>query len=270
MTGGSYVYRSVMAGRHRKQREAVSRRGRRAATAVVVGTSCAGVVAGLGTTANAAVPSKQTLDAPPSSVARGTTVTFSGDLTGMSDMAIAGETVKLESRTSGGDWQAVASAKTDRSGHVGIAASVGSTSQWRLDYGGDGINDPDVSPARTVHAQKPINQRIVDIAAAQKGKPYAYGADGPGSFDCSGLTRYVHKQVGIDLPHNAAQQADSVKHVSKQDMRPGDLVFFSDGGQPYHVGIYAGNGKIWDAPHSGEKVQLRTIWTDSYTVGRAW
>ncbi|ROS39023.1 NlpC/P60 family protein [Amycolatopsis thermoflava] len=118
--------------------------------------------------------------------------------------------------------------------------------------------------------QLSTGDRIVNAAAAQAGTPYRSGGETPGGFDCSGLTQYAHKQVGIDLPRTARDQRAAVRSVSKSDMRPGDLVFFSSGGSVYHVGIYAGNNKIWAAPESGDTVRLQNIWTSSYSVGRAW
>lgn len=118
--------------------------------------------------------------------------------------------------------------------------------------------------------QLSTGDRIAGAAAAQAGAPYRTGGESPGGFDCSGLTQYAHKQVGIDLPRTSRQQRAAVRTVSKSEMRPGDLVFFSRGSSVYHVGIYAGGDKIWAAPESGDVVRLQRIWTSSYSVGRAW
>jgi cell wall-associated NlpC family hydrolase len=122
----------------------------------------------------------------------------------------------------------------------------------------------------TVSSTKSKGQRIVDATAAQSGKPYVWGATGPNSFDCSGLTQFVHKQLGIDLPRTAAQQRAALKNIAKPDMAPGDLIFFADGGKVYHVGVYAGENKMWAAPEPGDHVKLQKIWSSSYSVGRAW
>jgi len=119
-------------------------------------------------------------------------------------------------------------------------------------------------------AQVGTGDRIVDAAAAQSGAPYRSGGTSPGGFDCSGLTQYAHGQVGIELPRTSRDQAAAVRDVPKNEMRPGDLVFFADGGSVYHVGVFAGGNTIWAAPEPGDVVRLQTIWTDSYTVGRAW
>ncbi|WP_372448940.1 C40 family peptidase [Qaidamihabitans albus] len=162
-----------------------------------------------------------------------------------------------------------ASDTTDAEGVAAIPATVDRDAQWRLRFAGDQVHDPARSRVQTIDSREPIGQRIVDTAAAQAGKPYSYGADGPGSFDCSGLTQYVHRQVGIELPRTSSDQRAAVPTIAKSDMRPGDLVFFDDGGV-YHVGIFAGDDRIWAAPEPGDSVRLQDIWTETYTVGRAW
>lgn len=108
--------------------------------------------------------------------------------------------------------------------------------------------------------------QVVQLASNEAGDPYVYGAAGPGSFDCSGLTQYVYAQVGVSLPHSSSAQAAVAQQVS--DPQPGDLVFFSDGGGVYHVAIYAGDGMIWHAPRTGDVVSLEPIWTSSVFYGR--
>jgi cell wall-associated NlpC family hydrolase len=109
---------------------------------------------------------------------------------------------------------------------------------------------------------------VVDAAAEQYGKPYQWGGEGPVTFDCSGLTKYVYDNFGVDLPHNSSAQYDAVRHVSKSDMRRGDLVFIYDEGGIFHVGIYAGGDRMWAASKTGDIVRKQEIWTDSFVVGR--
>jgi cell wall-associated NlpC family hydrolase len=111
---------------------------------------------------------------------------------------------------------------------------------------------------------KPATGGILGIAAQYQGVPYVYGGTTPSGFDCSGYTAYVFRQAGISLPRTAAEQQAAATPVSNP--QPGDLVFF--GSPAYHVGIYAGNGMMWDAPHSGESVGLRPVWSSSATYGR--
>jgi cell wall-associated NlpC family hydrolase len=109
------------------------------------------------------------------------------------------------------------------------------------------------------------------VAAHQLGDPYVYGADGPGSFDCSGLTSYAYHHAGLSLPRTAAEQAAYVRHIPRGDLRRGDFVFFSDGGHVYHVGLFVGwqHGQrvILHAPHPGASVEKETIWTDGWFAG---
>jgi peptidoglycan DL-endopeptidase CwlO len=111
----------------------------------------------------------------------------------------------------------------------------------------------------------PRSGGMLGIAASLAGIYYVYGGTTPAGFDCSGFTQYVFGQIGIGLPRTAEAQRQSAMSVSNP--QPGDLVFF--GSPAYHVGIYAGNGMMWDSPHSGETVGLHSIWSSSATFGRA-
>ncbi|PRH77402.1 glycoside hydrolase [Streptomyces solincola] len=117
--------------------------------------------------------------------------------------------------------------------------------------------------AATSHAAKALS-----TAAAKKGAPYAYGATGPSRFDCSGLTLYSYKKAGKSLPRTAQQQYNKTRHLSTSGRQKGDLVFFHRGGSVYHVGIYAGQNKIWHSPKSGAVVRLEKIWSKSVYYGR--
>ncbi|MET9122107.1 C40 family peptidase [Streptomyces sp. NPDC004528] len=110
--------------------------------------------------------------------------------------------------------------------------------------------------------------RALQVAASKKGAPYSYGATGPRRFDCSGLTLYSYKKAGKKLPRTAAGQYNKSHHISASHRKAGDLVFFHSGRSVYHVGIYAGKGKIWHSPKSGEVVKLQKIWTKSVWYGR--
>jgi cell wall-associated NlpC family hydrolase len=110
--------------------------------------------------------------------------------------------------------------------------------------------------------------RTVALAAAQRGKPYRYGASGPRAFDCSGLVKYVMNRQHKRVPRTAAQQYRASRKISRSELRQGDLVFFVSRGHVYHVGVYAGRGKIWHAPSSGKRVQLAKIWTSHWVGGR--
>jgi cell wall-associated NlpC family hydrolase len=97
----------------------------------------------------------------------------------------------------------------------------------------------------------------VQFAYQQLGKPYVYGASGPDSYDCSGLTMRSWEAAGVALPHNAAAQQSDIPSIPISDLEPGDLVFYGD--PAYHVAIYIGSGKIIQAPHSGTVVQITPL-----------
>src|SRR2546423_10526682 len=90
----------------------------------------------------------------------------------------------------------------------------------------------------------------VGSAYGQLGKPYRWGAAGPNSFDCSGLTMASWKAAGVGLPHSAALQWAQVHHVSRADLRQGDLVFYY--GTIHHIAIYIVVGRGFHAPTYGE------------------
>lgn len=97
---------------------------------------------------------------------------------------------------------------------------------------------------------------VVRFAYSVIGKPYVYGAAGPGGYDCSGLTQRAWAQAGKSLPHNAAAQWGVVTHITRSQLAPGDLVFYRSLG---HVAIYVGNNQIIDAPRAGTFVSKRSI-----------
>ena len=130
---------------------------------------------------------------------------------------------------------------------------------------------PDNSGSQSI--EEAIN-KVISVAKAQIGKPYVWGATGPDSFDCSGLTYYAYKNgADITLPRNSKSQATAGKYVAKSDLQPGDLVFFNTGGSGIsHVGIYIGNNEMVHAPSSGKNVQIVKItysyWVNSYVTAR--
>ncbi|MCF3961125.1 C40 family peptidase [Streptomyces fuscigenes] len=97
------------------------------------------------------------------------------------------------------------------------------------------------------------------FARAQIGKPYVWGATGPGSFDCSGLTQAAWKAAGVDLPRTTYDQVNAGTRVATADLRPGDLVFFFS--DISHVGMYIGDGMMIHAPKPGAYVREESIYT---------
>jgi len=101
---------------------------------------------------------------------------------------------------------------------------------------------------------------VVGIAMQYLGTPYVWAGAAPGGFDCSGFVMYVYSQVGVSLPHNAAAQYGYGVPVSRDQLQPGDLVFFDGLG---HVGIYIGGGQFIHAPHTGDVVKISSL-SDSW------
>lgn len=104
-------------------------------------------------------------------------------------------------------------------------------------------------------------QSIINLVKAQLGKPYVWGAEGPNSFDCSGLVYYVYGKNGVRMPRTSREQANVGTTVSQSQLKPGDLIFSStDGsGGVNHVGIYIGNGQMVHAPKPGDVVKTTSI-----------
>ncbi|WP_415950800.1 NlpC/P60 family protein [Streptomyces sp. KLOTTS4A1] len=94
-------------------------------------------------------------------------------------------------------------------------------------------------------------------AQGKLGSPYVYGASGPSSFDCSGLTSWAYAQAGVSIPRTSQSQANAGTRISKSNLKVGDLVFFY--GDLHHVGFYAGNGQILHAPKPGAVVRYESI-----------
>ena len=114
---------------------------------------------------------------------------------------------------------------------------------------------------------------VLNLAAKQLGKPYVWGAQGPSSFDCSGLTYYVYKNAaGVTLPRVSSDQSRYGTTVSKSNLKAGDLIFFDtsgpNNGAVSHVGIYVGNGEMIHASSSKEKIVQVSIensyWNNAY------
>lgn len=138
----------------------------------------------------------------------------------------------------------------------------------------------DVRGAKT-GPQTITGNQAIDFASTQLGSPYIWAdmnpkgqKGGPGTgFDCSGLTKWVYQKMGISLPHSAAQQRDMAQSVGRNQLQPGDLVFFNYGrlgpNDADHVGIYMGNGQMIAASSgAGEVVTQPVDWAHFFGGGR--
>src|SRR6202000_297209 len=107
-----------------------------------------------------------------------------------------------------------------------------------------------------------VGTTALRAALTQRGKPYVWGAAGPGSYDCSGLVEWAFAPAGLSLPHYTRAPWDFGQHVSRAALEPGDLVFFFS--DISHVGIYLGNGLMVDAPSAGQDVQVQAVYWDAF------
>lgn len=141
---------------------------------------------------------------------------------------------------------------------------------YRVTYNGvQGYISPDYvevvpvtqTPQSTVTS---VTSSIVDYAKQFIGTPYVYGGSSPSGFDCSGYTSYVYKQFGITLPRTSSSQYNYVAKVSRNELKPGDLVFFGSGSVS-HVGMYIGNNQFIHSPSSGKTVCIESMGSSYYT-----
>jgi peptidoglycan DL-endopeptidase CwlO len=130
------------------------------------------------------------------------------------------------------------------------------------------VTAPASDPAFDPNIPAPQYGSVVSIALQYLGVPYVWGGSSPSTgFDCSGFVAYVFSQVGISLPHHAASQYGYGIAVPRDQLAPGDLVFFDGLG---HVGIYIGGGQFVHAPHTGDVVKISSLsdsWYSAMYVG---
>ena len=126
---------------------------------------------------------------------------------------------------------------------------------------------PAAVPAKNVPAKNQRGETALRFARAQLGKPYVYGGTGPNAYDCSGLTQRSWRAAGVSIPRTTYEQAHVGSYVPLSQIQVGDLVLFYPDAS--HVGIYAGNGEVVVAPHSGAVVKVQQMrWMPIYTVRR--
>jgi cell wall-associated NlpC family hydrolase len=144
---------------------------------------------------------------------------------------------------------------------VAALLSVATTPAWAESGSGTRWRHP-----HAVYGQS-RGEIALAFALAQMGKPYRYGGNGPYAYDCSGLTQQAWRDAGIWIPRTSQRQAYTGSSVSLSHIQLGDLVIFYANAS--HVGIYAGDGMVVVAPHSGAYIRLEPIvWMPVYDVRR--
>jgi cell wall-associated NlpC family hydrolase len=135
------------------------------------------------------------------------------------------------------------------------------TPEERRDRTGPDVEAPDIPITGTG-----VGVEALRAARTQLGKPYKWGAEGPGAYDCSGLTSWAFEQAGVTIPRSSSKQATIGRPVSWDELQPGDLVFYYT--PVSHVGIYAGEGKMIDAPQTGDVVSYNTVSSSAFSGAR--
>lgn len=166
---------------------------------------------------------------------------------------------------------------TDRGGAIKIVNGVYkfdllmATKEECLAFGrrkGKAVIGVDVINATVSESANTIGAKLVAEAKKHLGKKYVWGATGPNTFDCSGLTQYCHKKLGISIPRTSLAQSNSGKSVSKSNLQMGDLIFWkTTSAKVGHVGMYVGNGQFIHAPNSRSVVKIDSL-SNSYYSSR--
>ena len=164
--------------------------------------------------------------------------------------------------------RAAAQARAARDAIQRQAAAAAETQRLRQLAANQPVSSAPVpDPAPSPVSDAPVASRggvsaVIAFARAQIGKPYQWGAAGPDTFDCSGLTLMAWAQVGVNLSHYTGYQWAETRRVPLSDLQPGDLVFFGDSGPTsHHMGLYVGNDMMINAPNTGSFVRYDNIYS---------
>ncbi|MBU3188499.1 C40 family peptidase [Clostridium bowmanii] len=109
---------------------------------------------------------------------------------------------------------------------------------------------------------------IVAYASNFLGTPYAWGGNGPSNFDCSGFVKYVYAHFGVSIGRSTSDQINDGSYVSRENLQPGDLIFFGSSSDPHHVGMYVGNNSYIHSPSTGDVVKISALTRNDYIGAR--
>jgi len=169
-----------------------------------------------------------------------------------------------------GKWNNWSSTAIGKNGYATLYATPGVNGYFRTEFYGNSAYK--VAYGKRLYVKvNSVNKGSKILAEARKhtGALYKFAAAGPSRFDCSGFTKYVYKKAaGKSLPHKANSQQHYGKAVSKSHKAIGDLIVFRSGSYGYHAGIYAGNGYMYDSPHTGARVGKHKMYGSNYVVRR--
>lgn len=124
---------------------------------------------------------------------------------------------------------------------------------------------PKYTPSRG--ASSLSSSAVVAYASNFLGTPYAWGGNGASTFDCSGFVKYVYAHFGVSMSRSTTTQVREGSYVSKENLQPGDLIFFGSG-SPHHVGMYVGNNSYIHAPSTGDVVKISALTRRDYLTAR--
>jgi len=168
----------------------------------------------------------------------------------------------------GAKWLGWSKANLNSNGSANLYAAPKASHYFRVVYGGSSTASA-VYGAKFYVTVRSNGAKVLAEAKSHTGALYKFAAAGPKRFDCSGFTMYVYKKAaGKSLPHKANLQQRYGKAVSKGAKQIGDLIVFRSGSYGYHAGIYAGNGYMYDSPHTGARVGKHKIYGSNYVVRR--
>jgi cell wall-associated NlpC family hydrolase len=153
---------------------------------------------------------------------------------------------------------------------LGLLAGAGAIAPSAAQAADTSTSTRTTSQQDKIRKAERMRSEVVRTALNQVGDAYGYAGAGPNVFDCSGLTQYAWKSVGVNLTHYSRAQYDQTKRISLKEARPGDLAFYFNNGAR-HVSLYIGNGKVVHASTYGvgvvKGVVKGTTWTNKHFTG---
>ncbi len=186
---------------------------------------------------------------------------FSPEATAVSGLTVNNELVEISAPSQGLSVATIKAVEFTRGDFEPADASEFQVTRSLRRYDGPVAADYLLRPRFT----EITSANIMRASAELVGTPYVAGGQTPGGIDCSGYTKFIYSQFGIDLPHSVYQQARMGKKIPLEEAVPGDIVIFNDFS---HNGIYAGSGNFYHAPRKGDRVKLAPIYTNRYHIVR--